>query len=214
MQGHCQYGRRGQSCPTPHPPMCFKFLRNGARGCNKLDCTYAHPKMCRIALTTGRCARKNCFYYHKTGTVRPVPSKSTQRPPKPTIPLMELNIPPHPSRNHKVSPPHTSTSQFHHQNPTTNQPQAQANRWDLSTAPQEPYPQSHPLNNYKHYVTQRPTPEAITPQDSHSFHSATYPFLDQVKVIKQLMLDMQQAQSKLLQTMNQAWPCLPQAKAN
>ena len=56
MQGHCQYGRRGQSCPNPHPPMCFKFLRNGARGCNKLDCTYAHPKMYRIALTTGRCA--------------------------------------------------------------------------------------------------------------------------------------------------------------
>ena len=27
------------------------------------------------------------------------------------------------------------------------------------------------------------------------------------------MLDMQQVQSKLLQTMNQAWPCLPQAKA-
>ena len=54
MQEHCQYGRRGQSCPNPHPPMCFKFLRNGARGCNKLDCTYAHPKMYRIALTTGR----------------------------------------------------------------------------------------------------------------------------------------------------------------
>ena len=81
---------------------------------------------------------------------------------------MELNIPPHPSRNHKVSPPHTSSSQFHHQNPITNQPHAQANRWDLSTAPQEPYPQSHPLNNYQHYVTQRPTPEAITPQDSHT----------------------------------------------
>ena len=158
--------------------------------------------------------QENCFYYHKTGTIRPVLSKPTQGPTKPTIPLMELNIPPHPSRNHKVSPPHTCTSQFQHQNPTTNQPHAQANRWDLSTAPQEPDPQSRPLNNYQHYATQRPTTETITPQGSPSFHSATYPFLDQMKVIKHLMLDMQQAQSKLLQTMNQAWPCLPQAKAN
>ena len=72
--------------------MCFKFLRNGARGCNKLDYTYAHPKMCRISLITGRGARINCFYYHKTGTIRPVLSKSTQGPTKPTIPIMELNI--------------------------------------------------------------------------------------------------------------------------
>ena len=47
MQGHCQYGRRGQRCPNQHPSMCFKFLRYGTRGCNKLDCTYSHPKMCK-----------------------------------------------------------------------------------------------------------------------------------------------------------------------
>ena len=216
MQGHCQYGRRGQSCPNSHPPMCFKFLRNGARGCNKLDCTYAHPKMCRMALTTGRCDRKNCFYYHKTGTIRPVPNNPNSGTTRPTIPLMELNIPPYPSRSHKVSPPLTSTSMFHNQNPNTNQPQAQVTRWDLSTAPQEPHPQSHPPINYQHYPTQCPTIEPITPQDSSNsnFHSATYPFLDQMKVIKRLMLDMQQVQSKLLQTMSQAWPCLPQPKAN
>ena len=75
MQGHCQYGRRGQSCPNQHPSMCFKFLRYGTRGCNKLDCTYSHPKMCKTALTTGRCDRKNCFYYHKTGTIRPIAHK-------------------------------------------------------------------------------------------------------------------------------------------
>ena len=131
MQRHCQYGRRGQGCPNPHPPMYFKFLRNGARGSNKLDCTYGHPKVGRIALTTGRSDRKNCFYYHKIGKFRPVLSKPTQGPTKPTIPFMELNIHPYPSRNHKVSPPHTGTSQFHHQNHTTstNQPQAQANRY-------------------------------------------------------------------------------------
>ena len=56
MQGHCQYGRRGQSCPNQHPSMCFKFLRYGTS--NKLDCTYSHPKMCKTALTTGRCDRE------------------------------------------------------------------------------------------------------------------------------------------------------------
>ena len=91
---------------------------------------YSHPKMCRMALTTGRCDRKEGSYYHKAGTIRPVPNKPTPGPTKPTIHLMELNIPPHHSRNHKVSPPLTSTSQFHQQNPTTNQPQAQATRWD------------------------------------------------------------------------------------
>ena len=173
--------------------MCFKFLRNGARGCNKLDCTYAHPKMCRIALTTGRCARKNCFYCHKTGTIRPVLSKPTQGPTKPTIPLMELALP--------IPVPPSFITRI----PLliSHMPKKTGGICPLPP-PQKPYPQSHPINNYQHYVTQRPTTETITPQDSPSFHSATYPLLDQMKVIKQLMLDMQQAQSKLLQTMNQA----------
>ena len=54
IQGHCQYGRRGQSCSNQHPSMCFKVLRYGTRWCNKLDCTYSHSKMCKTALTTGR----------------------------------------------------------------------------------------------------------------------------------------------------------------
>ena len=60
MQGHCQYGRHGQSCPNQHPSMCFKFLRYGTRECNKLDCTYSHPKMCKTDLTTVRCETKSC----------------------------------------------------------------------------------------------------------------------------------------------------------
>ena len=117
LQGQCQYSRLGQSCPNQHPFMCFKFLRYGTRGCNKLDCTYTHPKMCKTALTTNRCDRKNCLYYHKTGTIRPIPHKPTSGQSRPTIPLMELNLHPyqnnkrplHPSLNHKASPPHTIT---------------------------------------------------------------------------------------------------------
>ena len=97
--------------------MCFKFLRYGTRGCNKLDCTYSHPKMCKTALTTGRCDRKNCFYYHKTGTIRPIAHKPNSGQSSPTVPLMELNLPPYqnnkrppyPSLNHKARRPHTTT---------------------------------------------------------------------------------------------------------
>ena len=93
LQGHCQYGRHGQSCPNQHLSMCFKFLRYGTRRCNKLDCTYFPRKMCKTALTTGRCDRKNCFYYHKTETIRPIAHKPTSGQSSSTVPL-ELNLPP------------------------------------------------------------------------------------------------------------------------
>ena len=149
MQRHCQYGRRGQSSPNQHPSMCFKFLRYGTRGCNKLDCTYSHPKMCKM---TGRSNRKNCFYYHKTGTIRPIPHKPTSCQSRSTVPLMELNFPPYqnnkcppyPSVNHKASPPHTTTPQIHLQNRTSKQPQTQATRWDFPIATQSLLPQTYP----------------------------------------------------------------------
>ena len=87
MQRHCQYGRRGQGCPNPHPHMYFQFLRNGARGSNKLDCTYGHPKVGRIALATGRRDRKIVSTITKLEKIRPVLSKPTQGPTNPTFPL-------------------------------------------------------------------------------------------------------------------------------
>ena len=216
MQGHCQYGRRGQSCPNQHPSMCFKFLRYGTRWCNKLDCTYSHPKMCKTALATGRCDRKNCFYYHKTGTIRPIAHKPNSGQSSPTVPLMELNLPPYqnnkrppyPSLNHKASRPHTTTPQSHLKNRTSKQPQTQATQWDFPIATQSIFPQTYPSTNYHHLPTQHPTVETITPKPNSNSQSVTNPFLDQMNAIKQLMLDMQQAQSKLLLTMNQAWPLL------
>ena len=99
-------------------PMCFKFLCYGTRGCNKLDCTYCHPKMCKTALTNVRCDRKNGFYYHKTGTIRPTSGQSRS-----IIPLMELNLTlyqnkrrSYPTLNHKASRPapyyHPTTSKI------------------------------------------------------------------------------------------------------
>ena len=72
------------------------------QSCNELDCAYSHPKMCKTALTTGRCTIKNCFYYHKTGTIRPIPHKSTSGQSRSTIPLMELNLLPY--QNNKCPP--------------------------------------------------------------------------------------------------------------
>ena len=154
----CQYGRRGQSCPYQHPSMYFKCLHYGTRGCNKFNCTYSHPKMCKTAVTTGRCDRKHCFYYHKTGNIRPIPHKPTSDQSRFTILLMELNLPPYqnnkhppyPSLNHKASHPHTTTSQSHQKNSTTIQPQAQATRWDLPIATLSLLPLSYLSNNYHH----------------------------------------------------------------
>ena len=187
MPGNCQYGRGGQSFHNQYPSMCFKVLRYGTRGCNKLDCTYSHPKMFKTTLTTGRCDRKNCFYYHKTGTIRPIPHKPTSGQSRYTIPLVKLNLhpyqnikrPPYPALNHKASPPHTTTPQSHQQNRTSKQPQTQATRWDLPIATQSLFPQSYSPNNYHHLPTQHPTVETITPKQSSNSQSATNPFLDQ-----------------------------------
>ena len=32
----------------------------------------AHPKLCRASLTSKRCDRRNCYYYHVAGTLRPL----------------------------------------------------------------------------------------------------------------------------------------------
>ena len=58
--------------------------------------------MCKTALMTGRCDMKNCFYYHKIGTIRPISHKPTSGQSRSTVPLMELNLPPY--QNNKRSP--------------------------------------------------------------------------------------------------------------
>ena len=71
MQGKCKNGKRGTNCSFPHPNMCFRFIRQSKKGCNKgASCQYAHPKLCRASLTSKRCDRRNCYYYHVAGTLR------------------------------------------------------------------------------------------------------------------------------------------------
>ena len=82
MQEKCENGRRGTNCSFPHPNMCFRFIRQGNKGCNKdAPCQDAHPKLCRASLTSKRCDRRNCYYYHIAGTLRPLTENELVRPP-------------------------------------------------------------------------------------------------------------------------------------
>ena len=104
MQGKCKNGRKGTNCSFPHPNMCFRFIRSGNKGCNKgSSCQYAHPKLCKASLTSKRCDRRNCYYYHGAGTSRPLTDNFTrynnesipvhrQFNSKP-IPLMQMDVP-------------------------------------------------------------------------------------------------------------------------
>ena len=65
MQGHCRYGKKGLGCSYPHPPMCFKFIKSGYKGCPKGDsCKYAHPKISRSSLLSHKCDQVKCYFYH------------------------------------------------------------------------------------------------------------------------------------------------------
>ena len=97
MQGRCKNGRKGTNCSFPHPNMCFRFIQSGNKGCNKgSSCQYAHPKLCKASLTSKRCDRRNCYYYHVAGISRPLTDISVpshrQLNSKPT-PLMQIDVP-------------------------------------------------------------------------------------------------------------------------
>ena len=75
----------------------LKAVYHHVRGCNKgASCQYAHPKLCRASLTSKRCDRRNCYYYHVAGTLRPLtdivpPKKQVSSRP---IPLMQMEVTP------------------------------------------------------------------------------------------------------------------------
>ena len=73
MQGKCKNGRKGTNCSFPHPNMCLRFIRSGNNCCNNgSSCQYAHPKLCKASLTSKRCDRQTCYYYHVAGTSHPL----------------------------------------------------------------------------------------------------------------------------------------------
>ena len=79
-----------------HTQTCVFFIWQGNKCCIKgTSCQYAHPKLCRALLTSKRCDRRNCYYYHVAGTLRPLTEA------RPTQYKNELVLP----QNHVKSQP-------------------------------------------------------------------------------------------------------------
>ena len=90
--------------------MCFRFIRQGKKGCNKgASCQYAHPKLCRASLTSKRCDRRNCYYYHVAGTLRPL--TDVVPPPKNKL-VQDLSL----LCRWRVTPPSNLLPSAHRQN--------------------------------------------------------------------------------------------------
>ena len=101
LQGNCRHGKKGSNCSFLHPPMCFKFIGKGDSGCSKgSDCKFVHPKLCRSSLLTNKCERRNCHFYHVTGSSRPNIVSPTLGPH-----VLPLTAQPTPLMQMKVHPP-------------------------------------------------------------------------------------------------------------
>ena len=188
------HGKKGSACAYPHPPMCFKYIKRGPKGCAKgTSCKFAHPKLCRASLVSGKCNRKRCYFYHVTNSKTTENSRSSHERVSNSnraTPLMNLNIPPY--------NPHQANSAS--LNPTHIQHQTQSQYM--------PSYMAHPYQTTTPHIR----PERPLPQQKDNAETPTQPpvFLEQMKVLKQLMTDMQHAQNQLLLTMSQAWPLLAQ----
>ena len=75
------HGKKGSGCAYPHPPMCFKYIKRGPKGCAKrTSCNFVHPKLCRASLVSGKCDRNRCYFYHITGSARSNHMNATSNP--------------------------------------------------------------------------------------------------------------------------------------
>ena len=105
------HGKKGSACAYPHPPMCFKYIKRGSKGCGKgTACKFAHPKLCRTSLVSGKCNR--CYFYHVTNSKTTENSRSSHERVSNSnraTPLMNLNIPPynpHQAKTASLNPTH------------------------------------------------------------------------------------------------------------
>ena len=65
------HGKKGSDCAYPHPPMCFKYIKRGPKGCAKgTSCNFVHQRLCRTSLVSGKCDHNRCYFYHITGSAR------------------------------------------------------------------------------------------------------------------------------------------------
>ena len=99
MQCHCMHGKQGSACAYPHPPMCFKYIKRGPKGCAKgTSCKFAYPKLCRASLFSGKCNCNRCYFYHVINskiTENSISSHERSSNYNRATPLMHLNLPPY-----------------------------------------------------------------------------------------------------------------------
>ena len=100
------HGKKGSA-------MCFKYIKRGPKGCAKgTSCKFAHPKLCRASLVSGKCNRKRCYFYHVTNSKTTENSRSSHERVSNSnraTPLMHLNIPPynpHQANTASLNPTH------------------------------------------------------------------------------------------------------------
>ena len=93
------HGKKVSACAYPHPPMCFKYIKRRPKRCAKgTSCKFAHPKLGRASLVSGKCNRKRCYFYHVTNSKTIEDSRlSYERVSNSNraTPLMNLNITPY-----------------------------------------------------------------------------------------------------------------------
>ena len=96
------HDKKGSDCVYPHPPMCFKYIKRGPKGCAKgTSCNFVHPKLCRASLVSGKCDRNRCYFYQVTGSAMSNHMNATSNLQNkmhgsnyhPT-PLMQVSVPP------------------------------------------------------------------------------------------------------------------------
>ena len=190
MRGHCQYGKQGQACAFAHPPMCYKFLRNGSSSCctKGSNSNYTHPKMCQASLATGYCMRRNCRYYHKSGTNRPTMKTENMLNPSHRVsysnratPLMDLNLPnPQPSPDNLYKASYSTFGIF-----------------SAYTILYSTHLPGSVIELHNHHLLSYTT--TIYQSNTHLL------FLEQMNALMQLMSKMHQAQTQLILTMSQTW---------
>ena len=181
MQGSCKHG---SNCPFPHPPLCFKVIGKGSKGCDKgYLCTYAHPKLCQASVANRRCNRKICNLYRIRFPQTQPSWHSNLEKGHLLTPLMQIKLHSHPIPYTKVNQP----SPVFLSSPLLPSYQAQSHN-------------AHP-----------PSQESDIP--SPAIQQPSFYVFRSTSGHETSMSQMQQAQNlKLQNLMNNMWPMLPGQK--
>ena len=83
----CRYGRAGKEGKYLHPKLCYSYLNKGSEGCNKDDCQYYHPKICKFQENCKNLQK--CKFYHKKPKSKNDKTDNTDKANKTAIPSIK-----------------------------------------------------------------------------------------------------------------------------